>query len=80
MHRSGAKDSSVDTTRHSLRNAGYRFPRIPEPVEKVAAGPIDGPESDQKCPKSVFWCPIWVSSGARQEFFNTLSPSTRLGE
>jgi hypothetical protein len=41
-------------------------------VEKVTAGPIDGPGSGQKCQKSVFWCPIWVRSGAPQEFFNSL--------
>jgi hypothetical protein len=28
MHRSGAKGSSVDPTRRSLQNAGYRLPRI----------------------------------------------------
>ena len=35
MHRSGAKDSSVDPTRRFLRNAGYRLPRIPLPRTRV---------------------------------------------
>ncbi len=54
--------------------------RMIEPVEKVTAGPIYGPESDQKCPKSAFWCPNWVRSEAPQEFFNSLEPSTHSGE
>jgi hypothetical protein len=38
MHRSGAKGSSVDPTRRSLQNAGYRLPRIPLPRTPVNKG------------------------------------------
>jgi hypothetical protein len=48
-------------------------------VEKVAGGPIDGPKSGQKPPKSVFWVHIWVRRGASQEFFNTLRFSQKFG-
>jgi hypothetical protein len=51
-----------------------------ELVEKVAAGPIDGPEPGQKAQKTGLSVPEQCSEKSTKEVFNRLRLSRQLGE
>ena len=55
-----------------MQDLGYGFPRRLQAVEKVADGPIGGPEAGSKRPKTGLSVSEKGSEKGTKEFFNSL--------
>ena len=55
-----------------MQDLGYGFPRRLQAVEKVADGPIGGPEAGSKRPKTGLSVSEKGSEKGTKEFFNRL--------